>query len=345
MFTSPRHQRSFIHGDHTHFTDSTFNSARRQQPLLPYTPCQDCPPEVRRHARCHGTPQFSHVHLSPADFKSTPRKKVTKVRPQSSPGRTKTPLAIHSSKPARKKKKVSHQQKKSKSGDSKEDDHITDLVDRLCSEDEPGMSAAELSSAIASQANQLKALRQEISQKLVDLKSGRDRGEAERSAQLATNVSTMDDYVPPYVSPPNFTDSRLPSMLKRLEELEVEEDAIRQRWNTIAYEDPLVTRPAAVVPQRGGAQGGKDVTTAVPTSCRHLEEGASLPVLSSGSLSSIQQYRERYMHHLNTAGQSTLGGGTDPWKMAERYVMESLYCSRFFCQNGFQSTTSKKHLG
>lgn len=323
LFTSLRHQKR-LGQDSTHFTDSTFNSVRRQQPPMLYTPCQDCSPQVQRRAVSHGTPRFCHLHLSPADFKSETRKKKSKkVRPRS-PWYAKSPLPTRSSKSPRKKKKVSRRQ--IKSVDDKEEGYITDLVDRLCSEDEPEMTAAELSSAIASQANQLQELRREISQKLAELKSGRDRGEAERTTQL----STVDANLPLEVSDLNFHDTRLASMLRRLEELEAEEDAIRQRWNTISYEDPLVTRPSVALeglPARQAQEPARQVVVTpqeeplrqVVVTPQNLEKGASLPVLSSRSLSSIEQYRQRYTHHLNiTAGMTTQETASDPWKMAER---------------------------
>ena len=309
LFTPLRHQRC-LNKDSTHFTDSTFNSARRQQPLVP---CEDCSPEVQQHhTPWRGTPRFCHVHLSPADFKSTTgKKKPSKLHPWSSPGilgasyhpkvaRNRTSLSRHSTKPAGKKKQVSRQQKKGKQvKDGGETGFITHLVDRLCSDEEPETSAAELSSAIANQAKQLQELRKEISQKLADLKGGHIRGEGpgmsaaelslaianqakqlqelrmdlsqkladlkdrhmrgEKTVQVPHNVTATDFYVPPCTSPPQFTapphctNSGLASMLKRLEELEAEEDTIRQRWKTIAYEDPLVSRPV-VICQRGGPQ-------------------------------------------------------------------------------------------
>lgn len=325
LFTSLRHQRN-LDQDSTHFTDSTFNSAKRQQPSVRYTPCRDCSPQVQRHAMCHGTPRFCHLHLSPTDFKSVTRKKKrTKIRPKSSP--------THSPKPAKKKKKqVPLQQKKSKQNkddddDGKERDYVVDLVDRICSEDEPEMSAADVSSAIASQANQLQELRREISQKLADLKSGRDSGETERNARLSSimganlpsNASDLNFPDPGLPSDPRLTsdpgllsDPRLPSMLRRLEELEVEENAIRQRWNTISYEDPVVSR-SEVTHHKGGEQ--------YTVTVQDLEQGASPPLLSSESLANIEQYRQRYKQHLNTTQHSTVQGGFDPWKMAERYEL------------------------
>lgn len=300
LITSLRRQRH-LNKDASHFADSTFNSTQRQQPLIPYTPCP--PEEVQQHhspqshTAWHKTPRFCHVHLTPANFKSIAGKKKPWFSPfgaSYSPkgARSRTPL---SGQPDGKKKQMPHQRKKGKSGDGEETGFIAGrLVDRLCSDEEPEMSAAELSGAIATQAKQLEELRKEISQKLADLKGGHNMGEepeisaAELSSAIATQAKQLqelrkelsqrladlkdggehpvqvspatDYYAPPYTSLPQATapshcaNSRLTAMLRRLEELEAEEDTIRQRWNTIAYEDPLASRPA-VICQRGGSQG------------------------------------------------------------------------------------------
>ena len=330
LFTSARHQRNLERDQG--FSDPTFSSVKRQQPLQVYTPSRRlnptcCTPHRHGNILCQGTPQSCHLHLTPADF-GYPKKKKKAAAKQKK-------VITKSPKVAKKTmKKASQKQprkgKRSKVvSDAQESPHITNLVDKLCSE--PDMSRADLSSAIADQANQLQELRREISQKLAELKGGFDRDQAatgmagpEAREQVQTRSSQMQSEVfrePPATQLPSalpsdmlpsFSDPRLPSVLRRLEELEVEEDAIRQRWRTIAYEDPLVTTPFGISHQKGGGkeEGGKKPR-------QESEVANAMPPLSYESILSIEEYRHSYSRHLACSKPSSQGVD---WKTAERYT-------------------------
>lgn len=157
--------------------------------------------------------------------------------------------------------------------------------------------ADSLTSAIMLQANQLQELTEHVTQKMDEL-----------SASIKTAKSVN--------SPRTFRVKQLlqaekaSNMLKRLEELEAEEDLIRQRWATITYEDPVLTRPAIIHKRK------KDKSPAVKPS--------SLPLLSSQSRSDIECYKDRYSHYLDCTGVSTQGK-FDPWKVAEGYDCSYAY--------------------
>lgn len=306
----------------THFSNRTFNSARRQQPLQPYTS-----PHAQHRSTNQVEPQFCH-QLVMTHQPSPKRKLILKNAQSSSRNRIKSPAAPPCSPKLKKKKKVSHLRKKKKGNkvvledQEKECSDTPYILSPPLSDETP--EPPDVSSAIAMQANQLQLLREEISQKLAELKGGTERNLQLRAtipprAMSDTQSVRFADPQMPRIAELNSDTARrkagsnlqlhatirMSSMLRRLEELEAEEEVIRQRWNTIVYEDPLTTRPPTTRP----------LSPAQP-----LEKGASVPLLSSESLSSIEQYRQQYNRYLNTTGLSTQGG-FNPWKMAERLVI------------------------
>lgn len=173
----------------------------------------------------------------------------------------------------------------------------------------------DVGTAIAMQAQQLQILREEISQKLADLKEGggADDGEqgkrnlkSTRSKQLPHVCVVHEKSVEP-LSP------KMSNMVRRLEELEAEEEVIRQRWNAIVYEDPLTTRPPVAF-QKNATLTDSQIT---PLCIAEERKVTTLPIMSSKSLSHIEEYKEQYSRYLSSTGLSTQGG-FDPWKMAER---------------------------
>lgn len=88
------------------------------------------------------------------------------------------------------------------------------------------------------------------------------------------------------------------SVFGRLEELAAETQLIRDKWRTIAFEDPL---PAPAI----------TVTT------RSAPPSPVLRGLSPERVVSVNRGRERFQHYLELTGTSTKGG-FDPWTMAQR---------------------------
>ena len=308
----------------THFTDPTFTSARRKEPLHPYTPprgYQESPRGSSQAISECSHPQRYPVH-SPKVESVTKRKKA-RGPSQSSSKAVKSLPTGSANLNTNKKKQMKKKGKKSKVVVF--DDNTGGLESLSPLPD--GEESLDFKSAMTKQADQLQSLRTEISQKLAEMKSGFDQREAKRMAQLSISTPQLSIPTPQLSIPtsqlsiptptpiqpqpptsqppihqagsksPQFSDSRLPNMLIRLGELEIEEEAIRQRWNTIVYEDPLATRSS------------KKMAVS-------LERGVSLPSLSSESLSSIKQYKQQYSHYLATTGVSTQGG-FNPWDMAE----------------------------
>ncbi|KAL5478103.1 hypothetical protein EMCRGX_G024983 [Ephydatia muelleri] len=95
----------------------------------------------------------------------------------------------------------------------------------------------------------------------------------------------------------------LQSMLARLEECEAEEQAIRQRWTSLAYEDPF-----------------HQTENEVSISHQPVSQPLSLPVTA---LASIQQYQAAHEHYLELTGIRT-AEGFDPWKLVESIADELL---------------------
>ncbi len=118
---------------------------------------------------------------------------------------------------------------------------------------------------------------------------------SETGSKVPCSVPT---HVP--VTAPKLRVSECSQMLKRLDELEAEENEIRSRWSSIVYEDLGSTKPS--VTQYAGGAAPPPMTT--PTClARDREE--------------LDDYRERYSRYLDATGLSTRGGFS-PWDMAER---------------------------
>ena len=247
----------------------------------------------------------------------------------------------------------------------------------------PGPSV-DVQTAIASQARELQALRREISERLIEMRTG----SRPRPDPLAVRDELLSDLdTEELESPLPALSPRLGNMIQRLEELEAEEETIRQRWHTIAYEDPLITKPSLainkscsrppvswenndsattarkVVKKQSSRQVVKRETTytsvrqeasqatsrtavgeesarpltsaqatrpqaeagrphmagetSAQTARSPVVRETALPVLSSKSMSQIDEYREQYSHYLTSTGHSRQGG-VDSWKIAEK---------------------------
>ena len=281
------------HLNHSTLTDQTFSSARRQQPPHLYTP----------------SPRTYH----PPRSRSSPRlRPSTHATPQSATHKNRGKRGVQWSavKPPPGKKKASRKNKKTVLVESACKENKLSSLSPVGSPCSPSpictQPSDDVSTTLAQHSQQLQSLREEISEKLLELKVGR------REAAIGSNLDTSAP-PPPHLSMPEESQSveslnpRVASMMSRLEVLEAEEEMIRQRWKTISYEDPLTTKP--VVTHKSDSLNSSTSQCSV---CGYV-----LPVLSSESCSSIQQYRQQYSHYLDCTGLSTQGG-FDPWKMAER---------------------------
>lgn len=299
-----RKRYSSVAQQEARFTTPTYNSSRRQEPLQPYTPLNS-----GRQPQA-STPAGATLPDSTA-HKVSHKKRDKGQRKNGAKASTKNGAAG-----------PSHSAKKSKQQKSAKvkfiDLESSTLSDTVSSDALLG-SPVDVGTAIAMQARQLQLLREEISQKLSTVRGASGRPNEALTVSVGgggeggeESIDGDDDGAK---HPVTSLTPRMSSMMSRLEELEAEEEAIRQRWNTIAYEDPLTARPVVTLENKMkyGKEGAKQ-----PTSVR--KQVTTLPLLSSKRLSHIQQYREQYSRYLNTTGVSTQGG-FDPWKLAERYHM------------------------
>lgn len=122
-------------------------------------------------------------------------------------------------------------------------------------------------------------------------------GPVSNSTQVPAGVPSN---VPVRVPMPVARDCSL--MLRRLDELEAEENEISHRWTSIVYEDLGSTKPSY-----RKHSDRKAPPRATPTSVR-----ASAP-----DREELYNYKERYSQYLDSIGVSTRGG-FNPWDMAER---------------------------
>ena len=299
----------------THFTDHTFNSVMRQRPQQLYTSPQsyNSPCSVRTTPN-QRTPQ--KCASCPPSTPQPPRSAIANKRMirQQHP-------ATHSTK-----LRVSHPHKRK---EEDEEIFVNECPVRaaspklhpscLCAPPHRDIiqlldNSRNISLAISLQAKQLESLREDISRKITEIKSELDRKQSEDSLQK-TNSKESD------FQSLGLSDSKLLAMLKRLKELETEEETICQHWTTITYEDPLVKKSTTYgIKHKTQNQSGLEnhQRTRDKSTPNLTETGIStLSHLSPKSLSNIEKYRTNYSNYLTTTGISTQGGFS-PWKMAER---------------------------
>lgn len=287
-----------------HFTHGTISSARRQQPPVVYTTLRSTP----SHAVC-STPAYQSTRrpcqlvlaCSPTPLQSHKEKEVKKKKKKNNKTGGKVYVAESPFHPTKVRRKEQLWCEEMKEGVLKQDVDEEEDVDENSVDlpSQPFVITENLSSAIAQQADQLELLRKEISQKLTELKVGVVGGQR----------TSLPHTVP--VAPrhhPNLPDTKVSGMLRRLDELEAEEDEIRQRWTSVVYEDPLHSKPSLLLHNKR-----KNKSQHSP-----LSNPMILPHLSTQSKEELDEYRHRYEHYLDCTGLSTQGG-FNPWEMAERY--------------------------
>lgn len=290
LLLSPQLQQSRTHQGtkHTHFTQGTFNSVWRQQPpVVHMAPFSIPTPAVCSTPAYQGTPRPCQLVLACSPTPSGSHKEMIKKTSKKSLGlvRKKAESPLHPEK-----EPLWHDEVEISLDcdyDNEEenvDENTTDLPSQ------PPVPTDSLSSAIAEQANQLKFLRLDISQKLTELKVG-----------MLSSTNTAPVALKHF---PHLPDTKVSSMMQRLDELVAEEDEIRQRWTSIVYEDPLHTKPRHLFnhKRKQNPSGDKPMT---------------LPYLPTQNKEELDEYRQRYAHYLACTGQSTQGESS-PWKMAER---------------------------
>ena len=264
-----------------HFSQGTFNSIRRQQPPVVYTPLYSsstkdvCSSPVYR-----GTSHLLASSPTPSDSHKEVKKKIPKKSLGLVQMNAKYPLH-----PAKlKKEQLWHEELEVSYHDGTKEEEDATIVDLPI---QPPIYTDILGSAIAEQANQLKSLRQDISQKLTELKVG-------VSSLRQTAPVTLKHF-------PHLPDTTVSNMIQRLDELMAEEDEIRQRWTSIVYDDPLYKNPDPVLNKQKPP----------------VDKPQVLPRLSTQRKIELDNYRQCYAHYLACTGQSTQEESS-PWEMAER---------------------------
>ncbi len=324
----------------TRYDNQTFNSAQRQLPLHPYTPPSrhHSPPPCMQHSTSsyQGTPRLCYLHTPPPRHPHPRFINPTITIDSPRDVTEKKPLPHHSRKKNRKDMSDHTKEKYYKvrgdgGGDAASSDksHLVDTLlssppgsvvvvvgdtNRVCLSPDNDMvppdDSRNIHSAIAAQERELQKMREDISKKLTELDSymreKRDKKQENINEAQPSNQPSLPQEVHPL---PHAQGTKLSQntaisdMLRILQELEAEEDIIRQRWTTIIYEDPLMKRPPII--HRAEEDPPKSTKPEVPT----------LSPLSPDTLSSIEEYRNCYSHHLKT----TVTGGRDQWAMAERW--------------------------
>ena len=291
---------------HMHYTQDTANSARRQQPPVSYSTLHcSSSPSVGSPTSCQG---------SPRSCQDTPSGKLLHSHREG-----KTPLHSH------RKSKIKHKKMSKKNSvpiqfEGECPMHLPKLDEKtgFCCEMEersfefggdgeedvgatsgdslghpPPPTESKLTCAIAEQAQKLELFRQDISQKMAELKAGMVDGQ--RAASPHTASVALEHF-------PSLPKAEMADMLKRLDQLVAEEDEIRQRWTTIVYEDPQHSKPPTLLCANRWEHTPPSDSTMV-----------AIPHLSTQNREELEDYRKRYAHHLDLTHKES-----NPWEMAER---------------------------
>ena len=284
----------------THYTQGTFNSLRRQQPPVEHGVSFSSPSQLQCSVLNSSILRPCQIALSSSPTQDDRRPKKTKKGMKS----LKVPV---SSAPCNDNKTEQDNQEKlsvceeeglnggSVDGTSNAP-HDAALANQQPAPSEP--ATTNLTSVIAQQNDQLELLRSEISQKLTELGAvfgSREFANADPQVKSMANTPAIA---------PGMADGGLSQMLRRLDELEAEENEIGKRWTSVVYED-LGSRRAR---RRHSTEKRDDPLNATPTlTC----------AASTLDKDSLYGYKERYSRYLDCTGLST-GGGFNPWHMAER---------------------------
>lgn len=337
-------RRGRSHGQtrNTHFTQGTFSSVGRQQPPVVYMTPHSSPAQAVLSTPMHQSNEFvlacSPMPLHSHKEEAKNKKKKTAMK-NSLAFRKKAKPSLQAAK-VRKKQQLWHEEMQERALECNEEEDVDKNDEDLPSQ--PSVLLDNLSSAFAQQANQLECIRQEISHNLMELKAGVMGGQRTYLPHSAPVMGGQRTDFPhtapvmrgqrtnlPHTAPvmggqrtdllcaapsvaqkhsSNLPNTKVSGMLMRLDELEAEEDKIRQRWTSIVYED-LVSKPGSILRNK------RKQKNQLPS----LEKPVALPHLSIQSKEDLEDYRRRYMHYLDCTGLSTQGG-FNPWEMAEKYV-------------------------